>query len=223
MKDIVNVIDEGEYHIHPPVYYRRTGMKATLTRLVKKYGIALAIIVFFTLYTSLVKWVTETTTENRVRGECRVEYTQMLEDYKEWERIQRETAYEMSEEARKEAAINADVEAVAGVIARLSTDQQKLTEAACMLARVMNPLYPNSFKEVVDQPQQWMFYDGTDKTFSMHDRELAEQVIRPYLESGIIPNGLSPNMIYGSWSTNDFVLRDSFESNGVMNTWRYQG
>ena len=92
-----------------------------------------------------------------------------------------------------------------------------------MLARVMNPSYPNTFKEVAAQKKQWMFYDGTDTTFSPHDREIAESIVRPYLESGIIPNGLTAEMVYGSWSQNDFVLRDDYEGSGTMNTWRYQG
>jgi hypothetical protein len=67
-----------------------------------------------------------------------------------------------------------------------------------------------------------MFYDGSDKTFSQHDRELAESIVRPYMESSIIPNGLTPDMVYGAWSPNDFVLRDSYENAANMHTWRAQ-
>jgi hypothetical protein len=152
-----------------------------------------------------------------------IEYSAQLEAYKrqEAERIQAE--YFMSGDASREAAINQEVDAVAAVISKLSTDAQKLTEASCMLARVMNPSYPNSFKEVAEQPQQWMFYDGSDKTYSDHDREIAESIVRPYMESGKIPNGLTADMVYGAWSQNDFVLRDSYQNTGTMHTWRYQG
>ena len=67
-----------------------------------------------------------------------------------------------------------------------------------------------------------MFYDGTDKTFSQHDRELADSIVRPYMESGIIPNGLTSDMVYGAWSQNDFVLRDSYYNTAHMHTYRYQ-
>ena len=92
-----------------------------------------------------------------------------------------------------------------------------------MLARVMSPFYPDSFEAVAAQPQQWMFYDGTDLTFSQHDREIAESIVRPFMEKGIVPNGLTAEMVYGSWSTNDFVLRDSYQTTATMQTWRYQG
>ena len=92
-----------------------------------------------------------------------------------------------------------------------------------MLARVMSPSYPNSFQAVAKQPKQWMFYDGTDNNFSDHDREIAEKIVRPYLESGKIPNGLTAELVHGSWSTNDYVLRDDYEGSGTMTTWRYPG
>ena len=68
-----------------------------------------------------------------------------------------------------------------------------------------------------------MFYDGSDKTYSDHDREIAESIVRPYMESGKIPNGLTADIVYGAWSQNDFVLRDSYQNTGTMHTWRYQG
>jgi hypothetical protein len=68
-----------------------------------------------------------------------------------------------------------------------------------------------------------MFYDATDNNFSDHDREIAEKIVRPYLESGKIPNGLTAELVHGSWSTNDYVLRDDYEGSGTMTTWRYPG
>ena len=123
----------------------------------------------------------------------------------------------------REAYITREINAVAEVIAKLGTDQQKQTEASCMLARVMSPDYPDTFEAVAKQPKQWMFYDGTDHNCSQHDKDIAESIVRPYLEDGIYPNGLTAKMVYGSWSQNDFVLRDSYEGTGTMNTWRYQG
>ena len=130
--------------------------------------------------------------------------------------------YFQSGEASRDAAINQEVDAVAGVIAKLSTDTQKLTEACCMLARVMNKYYPNSFREVAAQEKQWMFYDGTNVTYTEHDRELAEQIVRPYMESGIIPRGLTDQMVYAEWTPNDYVLRDSYKTTSRMATFRWQ-
>ena len=201
--------------------------EAEMDRLKKRYGIAL--IGLFVWAASMMVGccltgvVVRHQTEKRVRAEEAKHYEQMLADYHEQRQQEQAAQYFLSGEASREAAINQEVEAVAPVIARLSTDAQKATEAACMLARVMNPSYPNSFKEVAEQPQQWMFYDGSDKTYSDHDREIAESIVRPYMESGKIPNGLTADMVYGAWSQNDFVLRDSYQNTGTMHTWRYQG
>ena len=201
--------------------------EAEMDRLKKRYGIAL--IGLFVWAASMMVGccltgvIVRHQTEKRVRAEEAKHYEQMLADYHEQRQQEQAAQYFLSGEASREAAINQEVEAVAPVIARLSTDAQKATEASCMLARVMNPSYPNSFKEVAEQPQQWMFYDGSDKTYSDHDREIAESIVRPYMESGKIPNGLTADMVYGAWSQNDFVLRDSYQNIGTMHTWRYQG
>ena len=200
--------------------------EAEMDRLKKRYGIAL--IGLFVWAASMMVGccltgvIVRHQTEKRVRAEEAKHYEQMLADYHEQRQQEQAAQYFLSGEASREAAINQEVEAVAPVIARLSTDAQKATEASCMLARVMNPSYPNSFKEVAEQPQQWMFYDGSDKTYSDHDREIAESIVRPYMESGKIPNGLTADMVYGAWSQNDFVLRDSYQNTGTMHTWRYQ-
>lgn len=213
-----------------PVFERATRVhrrEAEMDRLKKRYGIAL--IGLFVWAASMMVGccltgvIVRHQTEKRVRAEEAKHYEQMLADYHEQRQQEQAAQYFLSGEASREAAINQEVEAVAPVIARLSTDAQKATEAACMLARVMNPSYPNSFKEVAEQPQQWMFYDGSDKTYSDHDREIAESIVRPYMESGKIPNGLTADMVYGAWSQNDFVLRDSYQNTGTMHTWRYQG
>ena len=190
---------------------------------VRRYGIAIIAAALFTLYSVLLSAYVDYKTEKRVREECAVEYAAMLEAHKEEQAQAQAAEYFLSGEASREAFFNQEIDAVAVVIAKLNTDAQKASEAACMIARHMNPAYPNSFKEIAEQPQQWPLYDGKDKTFSTHDREIAEGIIRPYLESGIIPNGLTADMVYGAWSTNDFILRDSYENTAGMTTWRYAG
>ena len=191
----------------------------------KRYGLAVAAIfiwgISMILGCCITGVVVQKRTEKRVRAEEKAHYEEMLQAHKEEQEYQKAAEYFLSGEASREAAINSEIEAVAPVIAKLSTDAQKATEASCMLARVMSPAYPNTFKEVAEQPQQWMFYDGSDKTYSNHDREIAESIVRPYMESGQIPDGLTAEMVYGAWTQNDFVLRDSYQNTGTMHTWRY--
>jgi hypothetical protein len=204
----------------------RHEMQDRVYKMKKRYGLSLIILFVWAasmmVGCCLTGWIVGNRTEKRVREEEAAYYEQKLADYHEQRQQEQAAQYFLTGEASREAAINQATDAVAGVIARLGTDQQKLTEAACILARVMNKSYPNSFEEVCAQPGQWMFYDGSDKTFSQHDRELADRIVRPYMESGIIPNGLTQDMVYGAWSTNDFVLRDSYENAANMHTWRAQ-
>lgn len=193
----------------------------------RDYKILIVGAAVFTIYTILLSSWVSWRTETRVHAEMDADYERRVEqriaEYHEQRQQEQAAEYFLSGEASREAFINQEIDAVAPVIAKLTTDAQKYTEASCMLARVMSPSYPNSFQEVAKQPKQWMFYDGTDNNFSDHDREIAEKIVRPYLESGKIPNGLTAELVHGSWSTNDYVLRDDYEGSGTMTTWRYPG
>ncbi len=193
----------------------------------RDYKILIVGAAVFTIYTILLSSWVSWRTETRVHAEMDADYERRVEqriaEYHEQRQQEQAAEYFLSGEASREAFINQEIDAVAPVIAKLSTDAQKYTEASCMLARVMSPSYPNSFQEVAKQPKQWMFYDGTDNNFSDHDREIAENIVRPYLESGKIPNGLTAELVHGSWSTNDYVLRDDYQGSGTMTTWRYPG
>lgn len=186
---------------------------------------ALGIILMFAWAVSMMIGciVTGTITHHNAYQEAEAYYNQQLDEYKAQLAKDNQAQHWLSGEASREAAINVEVDAVAKVIAKLSTDAQKATEACCMLARVMNRYYPNSFQEVAEQASQWMFYDHeANNTFTEHDREIADSIVRPYMESGIVPNGLTDQMVYGEWSTNDFVLRDSYKTTSTMHTWRFQ-
>ena len=205
--------------IEIPFAHRATARKE---RFVRRYGITLIAACFFCIYSILLATFVYKRAESNLKDQYETKLAQTMEAWIDEQKTEQSKQYFLSGEASREAAINQSTDAVAGVISKLTTDQQKLTEAACILARVMNPAYPDSFEGVVNQPQQWMFYDGTDRTFTQHDRDLAESIVRPYMESGIIPNGLTADMVYGAWSTGDFVLRDSYQNTAHMHTFRMQ-
>ena len=200
---------------------RRMYMENEFHRLKKRYGIALVALFAWAASMMLGCCITGTVVRNNDMQYMEEEYARRLAAYQEEQALQKSAEYFLSGDASREAAINQEIDAVAQVISKLSTDAQKATEAACMLARVMSPAYPNSFAEVASQPQQWMFYDGTDTTFSQHDRDIAESIVRPYMESGIVPNGLTSKMVYGTWTETDFVLRDTWEASQSAHYWRY--
>lgn len=200
----------------------KTTIRAKAELFKKRYTWFIIAMALFCIYTIVLSYGVRQSTIKQVRKDMAIEYASQLEAYKKQQAEAVQKEHWLSGTASRDAAINQAVDAVAPVIARLNTDEQKLTEACCMLARVMSKYYPNSFEEVAEQPSQWMFYDGKDRTCSEHDRQLAESIIRPYMESGIVPNGLTDQMVYGEWSQNDFVLRDSYKTTSTMHTFRYQ-
>jgi hypothetical protein len=201
--------------------HRRISRQEELKR---RYGLSLIVFMIWgasmMLGCCITGVIVRHNTEKELCQEYAIEYASQLEAYKRQQAEQVQAEHWLSGDASREAAINQAIDAVAPVIAKLNTDSQKLTEAACMLARVMSPLFPDSFQEVAGQEAQWMFYDGTDNTCTEHDRALAEQIIRPYMENGTIPNGLTAQMVYGAWSPNDYTLRDKYEATGYK-TWSY--
>ena len=46
---------------------------------------------------------------------------------------------------------------------------------------------------------------------------------RPLYEQGIIPNGLTENMVYFEWNGSSGTARDSYETTTSMSTWKYTG
>ena len=210
------------YHFYSPWGRRVDRWGDKLERFKKRYGILLIAAAAFTIYTIILSASVESKTEKRVWEEARTEYAAQLAAYKAELKEQEQASYFLSGEASREAFLNQEIDAAARLAAKMSNDTQKGGIICNALARVMNKNYPGTMREVVDQPQQWMFYDAENK-FSTHDREIAEKILRAYYEDGIIPSGLTDEYVYGSWSENDYVLRNTWDFGSATRTWRYQG
>lgn len=150
------------------------------------------------------------------------EYAAQLEAYKRQQAEDVQKEYFLSGDASREAFVNQQIEvgARAAGATQMKLDVQKGGVVETMLARVMNSGYPDSFKEVAEQDGQIPFY-SSDNKYSQHDWEIAESIIRPYYESGIVPNGLTEDFIYAEWTPNDYVLRDAWLKDSNANYLRY--
>lgn len=157
-------------------------------------------------------------TEQRMAAE----YAAQLEAYKRQQAEDVQKEYFLSGDASREAFVNQQIEvgARAAGATQMKLDVQKGGVVETMLARVMNSGYPDSFKEVAEQDGQIPFY-SSDNKYSQHDWEIAESIIRPYYESGIVPNGLTEDFIYAEWTPNDYVLRDAWLKDSNANYLRY--
>lgn len=191
-------------------------------RFIKRYGIFLAVAFLWTISMIVVAAIASHNTEKAVRQEMAIEYASQLERYKAEQREAEQASYFLSGDASREAFLNQEVDAAARLAAKMSNDTQKGGIICNALARTMNKNYPNTMQEVIEQPQQWMLY-SPDNKFTAHDREIAETILRAYYEDGIIPNGLTDEFVYATWSETDYVLRNTWDFNQSTRTWRYAG
>lgn len=201
---------------------RRRPKLPDLSRFGKRYGILIIAATLFTIYTIILSACVEYSTEKRVRAEMADATVQAVEQYKAEQARAAQAEHFLSGDASREAFLNQEIDAAARLAAKMTNDTQKGGIICNALARVMNKNYPGTMREVIDQPNQWMFYDAENK-FSTHDREIAEQILRAYYEDGIVPNGLTEEYVYGSWSESDYVLRNTWDFGSATRTWRYQG
>jgi len=193
------------------------------TRFIRDHMITILLIAAMVLEGVIVG----TGTAHRVRQETEArlaaEYAAQLEAYKAEQAYQEQAKSFLSGTDSLNVAINQTVDAIAPVVARLQTDEQKQTEVGIMIARSLNSGFPNSLQEVAEQEGQWPLYDGTKRTYTAHDVELVEQIVRPFMESNILPLDLTSDIVFASWSQTDLVGRDSYYPTSTMHTWRYHG
>ena len=193
-----------------------------LRRSVKKYGIGIAAALLLWSWTAGACAIARNNAIKETEERLAAEYAVQLEQYKAEQARAAQAEHFLSGDASREAFLNQEIDAAARLAAKMSNDTQKGGIICNALARVMNKAYPGTMREVIAQPDQWMFYDESNKC-SEHDREIAERILRAYYEDGIVPNGLTDEYVYGSWSTADYVLRNTWDFGSATRTWRYQG
>ena len=87
----------------------------------------------------------------------------------------------------------------------------------CILNRVEHASYPDTVIEVCEQPQQWMGY-SEDNPVVEELYDVALDVLKTWYNDGHRP--VSPDYIYLSWSSNEIILRDTFEEKASTRYWR---
>lgn len=193
-----------------------------MDHLKKRYGILVIAAAIFTIWSILLAARVEHVTESRVRAEEQAHYQQALEAYKAEQARAKQAEYWLSGDASREAFINQEIKAGAQAISKEANDQVKGTKLGVGIARVLNPNYPGTIKEVFAQENQFMFI-SEDNTYTQHDWDLAESLIRPFYEDGVLPNGLNQDMVFFEWNGTTGTARDSYQTTTGMSTWRYQG
>lgn len=193
--------------------------KLSKSEFVRRYGIACTALAALAVWTALV-WITAERhgaikTTELLTAEFEQEYTLMTESFKaEWITEHTPTADEQAE-----AQIKAEADSIARAIGTMKSKRQKLSMLWNILMRVDSPYYPNTVEEVVNQPQQWMFYDSKNPVRD-DDVELALEQLKLW-HDGRYPAGLSSTLVYGEWSEHDYVLRDTWDKTYKTVYWRF--
>lgn len=95
-----------------------------------------------------------------------------------------------------------------------ATDQRAVVW--CVLNRVEYHSHPNTIAEVCEQPKQWIGYSNENPVLTdLYDVALTE--LKTWHNGGHRP--MDSSFIYLSWSSNEIILRDTFEENKNTNYW----
>lgn len=96
-------------------------------------------------------------------------------------------------------------------------DSDKRAVVWCILNRVEHHSHPDTVVEVCEQPKQWMGYSSSNPVLeSLYDIALAE--LKIWHSGGHRP--MNNSYVFLTWSSNEILLRDTFEENRNTNYWR---
>ena len=118
-----------------------------------------------------------------------------------------------------EELIKSEAEYIAKVLygtAQNNTERDQRTVIWCILNRVDNIAYPNTVKEVCEQPSQWMGYSDKNPVLAslynvaMKELETWHNDYRP----------VNTDYIYMSWSSREITLRDTYEKGTNTRYWQ---
>lgn len=189
------------------------------TEFFRKYGILMIAVLLFIFWTLAIWFTAAGITKSKVTKsltkEYDISYELKMQEYVE----QIEIANTPSEDEVLAKQMKKEADALAKVIGTMNTKQMKLSMLWNILMRVDSPYYPNTVTEVVNQPNQWMFYKENNPIRD-NDVELALEQLKLWHE-GRYPSNLSSSYVYGEWSEHDYVLRDTWDKTSSTRYWRY--
>lgn len=189
------------------------------TKFFRQYGILTIAVLFFIFWTFIVWGISSGITKSKVTNSLTQKYDLEYEIRMENYMAEIEAANTPTEDEYMQRQIRAEADCIAKAIGTMKTKQMKLSMLWNILMRVDSPYYPNTVKEVVEQPNQWMFYSDSNPKRD-DDVALAIEQLRIWHE-GRYPSNLNSTYVYGEWSEHDYVLRDTWDKSSKTNYWRY--
>ena len=189
--------------------------KILRSNFIKRNGVLIIVLIVLLADTGITAGVTRKNVTEELTAQYDVEYEAKIEAFQqEWMRD-----HFITGEDSLNLAMDQEADEIARAIGQMKTKRMKLSMTWNILVRVDNPSYPNNVRDVVNQPQQWMFYNE-DNPIREDDKQLVLEQLKLWHDKRY-PAGLTSAFIYGEWSDNDYVLRDSWEKNSKTNYWRF--
>ena len=189
------------------------------TKFFRQYGILTIAVLLFIFWTLIVWFISAHTatvkTTNTLTKKYDLEYEIKMDNYM----AEIEAANTPTEDEYLQRQIRNEADCIAKAIGMMNTKQMKLSMLWNILMRVDSPYYPNTVKEVVEQPSQWMFYSDSNPIRN-NDVSLAIEQLRLWHE-GRNPSNLSNKYVYGEWSEHDYILRDTWDKTSSTRYWRF--
>lgn len=189
-------------------------------RFVQRHGIAAICVILLAIWTAAACGIAthnaKVKTAEELTARYEAEYDQRIQEFYD---AQEAAAREQNAALQSaQAQMEREADALARLIGTMKTKRMKQTMIWNALVRVDNPNYPGSVEEVIAQPQQWMFYDPKNPIRD-DDRQLALEQLQIW-HDGRYPAGLDKTFIFGEWSENDYVLRNTWDKNSATLYWR---
>lgn len=159
-------------------------------------------------------------TEAQVWQLAAQDYDAKLAAYQAEQAQAKQAEYFLSGEASLEAQINQEADELARATQIFTTTRAKESFIWNMIMRMISPLYPDSIKEVLQQPGQVDWYDETNM-ISETDHQIAVRALR-MAHDGRLPAGLTLQHLYGEMRDNgaDYVLRTKYIKTPDDDYWR---
>ena len=185
----------------------------------RKHGVFLISLLLLGIWTACTCTIAAHNARVKTEERLAIEYENKLHAYIAQQEEARIMAERSAAENQPTIEMQREADAIARLIGPMDTKRMKLSLLWNALMRVDSPYYPNSVSEVVAQPSQWMFYSETNP-IRADDWELALEQLALWHE-GRYPAGLKSTFLYGEWSEDDYVLRDTWDKTSKTNYWRF--
>jgi spore germination cell wall hydrolase CwlJ-like protein len=117
--------------------------------------------------------------------------------------------------------IEKEAEYIAKVIYGMARNHSETDQRAvvwCILNRYESAGYPNTIKEVCEQPKQWIEYNEDNPVLDTH-YNLALEILKEWHNGGHRP--MDKEFVFLSWSSREIILRDTFTEGKNTRYYRF--